>query len=89
MNKEEISIEVTNMLESDGSFGVRATASGPLGDLRIRHTFPKKERYLDEDDDGVPNFIESLKDLYIDRAGAEVSSLGNQEKNLKDYKGEY
>lgn len=87
--KDEIDVEINKMTEGEDSFGVRADLSGPLGELSVRHAFPKKDRFLDEDEDGVPKFVKKLKSIYLDRAESDISNLGNKDKSLEDYERKY
>lgn len=82
-------VEVKRFSEAHDSFSVAAEVRGEYGELLVRHSFPKGEGFLEEDEDGIPKFIYRVKKIYEEQAGLEVSSLGNPEKEPEDYESEY
>lgn len=83
-----MNVEVEKMTENQDGFSVRAVVDGEQGELNIRHTFPKNSGYLEESEDGVPKFVESLKSLYNDKV-KKVKNEGVEGKKPSDYEKDY
>jgi len=81
-------VEVHTVNPSGDGIAVRATVFGPKGELKIRHTYPKDNGYLEEDDQGVPAFVKHLKSLY-DKKMKKIEDEGVQGKTSNEYEGSY
>lgn len=85
----DVKVTIKDLSESDESFSVYTTLEGDKGSCSFRHSFPKRERYFEEDEEGEPKFVKDLRSLYDKKMSSKVDDLGDTSKVNDDYKGAY